>query len=262
MKTLVISVCISICFFPFALAEEQASEKLPNEYSFSFALSSGFSSEYVIQNGLKLHDEAWHTQGTLFLPKGFYFDAFMSLGLDDSEFSSDLGDEIDWALGWSSKIYDKIGVDARVSYYDLHDVFDFTKEDLVFPYLEVNYGEVRPFTWFGFTAYASVENPFTAQEDNLSQGLLTHGGVRYAFSCAEFLDIAGRLEVTHDDGALGLDTAFLCRYEIGLVWKLNEYITLNVPWIKYSDLWSSVSGNDPREDELFYGGGIILNFGT
>lgn len=247
----------------FSYTNISAQEKSPPEKEsqplFSFTLSSGYSSQYVIQNGLELHDDAVHTQGTLFAPYGFYLDAFWSAGLDDSDLNSDAGDEIDWSAGWAKKVFGDFGLEARFSYYDLFKVFDSTKTDLIFPYGEINYGGAAN-RWLNITTSVAAETPFTADFDDLSQGLLLHWGIRPNFTVLEFLDIITRFDILYDDGALGLDNAVLGRYEAGLLWKLTENFSISAPWVKYSDIYSHIENFDPRKNEFWWGGGIVLTF--
>lgn len=226
---------------------------------FSFTLSSGFSSKYVIQNGLQLHDEAVHTQGTLFVPYGFYLDAFWSVGIDDSDFNSNTGDEIDWSAGWAKKVYGELGFDLRLSYYDLYKIFDYTKTDLIFPYAEINYGG-KVGDWLNVTAYVAAENPFFADFDDMSQGLLFHCGLRPTLILTDSIDIVSRIDFLYDDGALGLDNAVIGRYEAGLLFKLTEHIAISAPWVKYSDIYTELADFDPRENEFWWGGGLVLTF--
>jgi len=195
------------------------------------------------------------------LPKNFYLDAFWSVGLNDNNLSSDAGDEIDWTVGWGTKVFDKLGIDLHISYYDLFDIFHYRNEDLIFPYAEINYGDIDLFDWLHFTPYLALENPFSAKGDDLSSGILAHAGIRHTINVIDMVDIVGRFDFLYDDGALGLDNSLIGRYEIGMQWKVNKYLSIAGPWIKYSDLYTRVSAFDPRQDEIVYGGGLILIFG-
>ena len=72
-----------------------------NEISVSF--SSKLWPRYLGADGTIYHDEPV-LQSDIFisLPKGFYFDIWHSVGLDDTDLSSNFGDEgPNFTLGWS-----------------------------------------------------------------------------------------------------------------------------------------------------------------
>lgn len=224
-----------------------------NAEDISFTLSTKVWSKYLGSSGAVVHDKpALQTDLFVALPKSFYFDIWHSMGLDGTSLSSDLGDEIDYTLGWNGKVK-TFSLDAGISYFDIIDLFH-SNSDAIQPYAEIN----RSFNFsknHSFSPYARVETLFPF--NNPGKGLYAYSGIKYAWRLTPAITINQNAGLIYDSGVFGLENGFAGRHNLSFIWSPSKSINFELLNTKITIPISSFSD---RKNEIAFGAGLMLNF--
>lgn len=232
--------------YPYSYAEEP-----------SFALSTKFWSQYLDNNGAVIHDKpVFQSDLLISLPLGFYFDFWHSMGLDGTGLSTDLGDEIDYTLGWNGNLKG-IGFDLGFSYLDFIDLFKMPKGDVLRPYAEIN-KEFKITEKNIITPYVRWDGSFPAGANSPKGGQWFSAGLKHIWQINEIAALQQKLFTLYDTGALGFEKAIIGQYHIGLGWSVAKSVTLELPNFKISTPFTSV--NDGRKSEFVIGAGLSFRF--
>jgi hypothetical protein len=95
------------------------------------SVSTAVKNRYLVSKGIAPSDEPV-LQTNLFVPvaSGLYVNGWWSLGLDDTKFSSNFGDETDLTLGYGGSV-GPVLLDISASYYNFHKQGEFGDGDAV-----------------------------------------------------------------------------------------------------------------------------------
>lgn len=221
------------------------------------SLSSKVLSRFVNQAGLVLHDRpVLQTSLTAATPSGAYANLSHSVGLDDADPSSNSGDEIDYTLGWSGNVVEKVTLDANVAYYDVHKLFQVPQDDIVVPFLEIGrewqFGQhlLKPrVQGWGFIPAVGKSSSWT---------LLTGIGLKHEWKISDWLKLNQEADVKYDNGGLpDTDSGFLADISNGLQWTISEHIEIEAPGIR---LTIPLTPFFDRDFEVIGYGGIAITF--
>lgn len=227
-----------------------------NAKDFSVTLSTKVWSEYLGANGAIFHDKpVLQTDLFILLPKGFYLDFWHSAGLNDTDFSSDFGDEIDVTIGWKGTIKG-FGVNVGISYFNIVELDEIPKGDVMQPYVGLNKGfKIREHS---FIPYVQAEFPFPVKGGTPEKGIFIRGGIHHNWQPTPILAIHQKVGVAYDSGALGFEETGIAEYNVDTRWDVSKKITLDIPSIKFMTPVTSVS--DDRGPTVVIGAGVTFHF--
>ncbi len=189
------------------------------------------------------------------LPNNFYFEFWHSAGTNDSDLSSDFGDEIDWILGKSFKLKN-FNIDLGIAYYDYVDLLKMPKGDVVHPHFEINktFSLLQNLT---ITPYSRIKFPLLIKNHKIEKGTLLHTGVKQEFNFTPKLKLNNGIQILYDDGTTGAKKSAVFLYDLALNYKITKKFNLNffsltlaTPLVKTID----------RETETIFNFGIAVNF--
>jgi len=167
------------------------------------------------------------------LPSGFYVDFWHSIGLDDSDFSSNWGDEFDICTGWK-KDFDDFSLDFYTSLYNVHPIEDWWSGDFI-----------------QFTGLISKEIDLDSESHSLTAGVkicwvacldeFEEGAVvvnpfishvwdkPFDIECFEFNQ---KLKTLWNSGFINTESDDLSfMYSANFNWQLKENLTLTAPGV-------------------------------
>ena len=167
------------------------------------------------------------------LPHGFYFDVWHSYGLDDSDVSSNFGDEFDLSLGWNHS-FDSFNLDAYVSYYNIYKLEQWWSQDLIYfatvfskEYVVCENHIVSPYVESGWITFL---------EDFDSGALVFTPGVSHAwmYPCGIYsLVFEENFSVIWNSGIFATEPEDVSlKYDLGFNWQLTESLTLTAPGLE------------------------------
>jgi len=224
-----------------------------DEISVSF--SSKLWSRYLGADGAIYHDEPV-LQSDIFisLPKGFYFDIWHSVGLDDTDLSSNFGDEgPNFTLGWGGS-WNQFGVDLGIAYIDGLPTFKMKQGDSLLPYVELN----RKFDItdsHSLTPFAKLELLFPLEDgENLGD---IFGGLKHNWQLSDKFAVNQKAYLLYDN-SWSPSSAVIGGYNVDLSWSLHDKITFNPLILKATTPLSSV--DDERKLETVIGVGFTFHF--
>lgn len=171
--------------------------------------SMEYHSRYLLNNGA-IASEKPVIQSTIFLelPKGFYGLGFWSAGLDDPNFNSNFGDEIDVLAGWSQS-FGKFNVDIGGGIYALYDIQKL-RDDFYTSYCNLSYS-LRS-ERHGFKPYVYYEHLESASGNTRID--LIRASLTYTWT------ISPRWSWSHDLGlANEIENSTFIRYRMDVTWK-------------------------------------------
>ncbi len=224
-----------------------------------FTTSSRFWSGYMTRNGFVSHDEpVIQNDISISLPKGFYLCLWHSFGINDTDLSGDLGDEIDYIAGWNHNFVSFARLDISLVYINFLELDEMPKGDGILPTFVVD----REFKLgnHSLVPYAKEEIIIPAQGERPERGILSRAGIKHIWDTSLSFDIQHKVEVLYDDGALGsgFDSGVLARYELGLTWPTSENIVIEAPSTRI--ILPLTDLDDKRKEDFVIGFGIRVKF--
>lgn len=201
------------------------------------------------------------TDAALELPQGFYLGLWHYLGLDDTDLSSNGGDELDPYLGWKGSL---AGLDFRLEtiYFNLHPIERWYEGDTwaqsaaVSKKFELGSGHsLRPEAQVDWLSFA---------DDFVNGALVLLPNVKHEWQAPfgiSTLTFGQKVWLAWDDGFDGpknsSDGLFL-RYDAGLHWQLTEHVTLTAPG--FTGLLALTDPHDGRGSEASLNVGLKFSF--
>lgn len=223
-----------------------------------FTVAPRVSSQFVNVGGIVLHDRpVLQTSLTAATPSGAYANLFHSVGLDDADLSNNGGDEIDYTVGWSGDLVERVTLDANVAYYDIHDIFHVPREDIVVPYATIG----RPWELGTHILKPRIQEWgfIPAYGDSGAATSLTGLGLKHEWQLRDWLTLAQEADAKYDNGGFpDTDSGWLADYSLGLSWPISKHITLEAPGFRIVVPLTPFS--DGRETELIGWGGFSVKF--
>jgi len=221
-------------------------------------LSFAVKSKYVLSKGVEVYDKpVAQTDLLLNLPHGFCFDLFWSTSLDNADFNSDFGDEINWTLCWSG-VWRSVAIDLGVGYLDLVDLFSLNGGDVIQPYMVVT----RPFSLNNahtIAPYFRLEAEFPIKWDGLDarKGVHIFVGASHLWQLFPDWLVTSKLALVYDTGTFTQhDAGMLVNYEMSIGWNINPELRLDLATYRLS---VPLSVHD-RGTENIFGGGVSYSF--
>lgn len=228
------------------------------EDDFSVSISSKVWSKYLGATGSIVHNKpVLQTDIFVSLPKGFYFDIWHSMGLDDKKLSSNFGDEMDLTLGWTGSIGKKFYLDVGIAYYDCYPLLRGKNYDAFAPYVEVG-KSIELGRFLGTHTLV----PFGRLELNLptgdvDSGTYSYAGLKHVWKISEKLSVKQKADFLYDSGSFGATSGLIGRYESGLSWQIFKKMSVEPINIKTRTPITSIPGH---KTEVVIGTGITLYF--
>lgn len=248
LLSLLVAVFLSVGLFSTVNAEN----------NFSATVLGKVWSEYLGATGGVIHDKpVFQTDIFVSLPKGFYFDIWHSMGLENSNLSANFGDEIDLTLGWTGKLGEVYYLDTGVMYYDCYPVLEGKNYDAFSPYVEVGRSmELRRFLG------THILVPFGRLEANLptgdtNSGTYSYAGVKHVWKISEKLQVKQKIDFLHDSGSFGAMSGLIGRYEGRLSWQAFKVMSVEPIAIKAR---TPISPIPEHKTEIVFGAGVTLYF--
>ena len=248
MKKMLV-VIFSVMFLGMAFSPAIASDEI------SVTFSSKMWSKSLGPDGVIYHNEPV-LQSDIFisLPKGFYFDIWHSAGLDDTDLSSNFGDELDFTLGWSGS-WKEFGVDVGVIYIDGLPTFNMKQGDSLMPYVELN----KEFDFADehlFTPFVRLELLFPLNDENNVGDIF--GGFKHSWQLSDRFSIGQKAYLLYDNVVGNSNSTLVGGYGVDLNWDIHEKITFSPLMFKATMPLGSVNGG--RKSEVVVGSGLTFHF--
>jgi hypothetical protein len=190
------------------------------------------------------------------VPTGFYLDIWQSISTSHSGRSTNYGNEIEYFLGWSGEIAG-IGMDTGIGYFDLITLFAMPGGDVVQPYVELT-KKINVTDQHAITPYVRAEYGIPAKGNAKElKGLYVYSGLKHGWQISKDFSINQKVSIIFDDGAYGVDRAWVGAYEISPSYRIIE-------WLAF-DLSGKVIGpfsntTDGRKTQFIGGAGFSVNF--
>ena len=207
----------------------------------SVSINLKASNVYLGGNGAVFHDGAVTQNDVTLGFLGCYVSLWISQGLDDSDFSSNFGDEINPSAGCAGSRWG-LDLDVGVIYVDAHHLTHGPDGDVWGPYLRIARST-------GEWEHSLKFEPYLAGGDSLEGGWLIHARGTYTMSIfREASTISISAGPTYDDGAFGFAPGVIGFIEIEAA----------IPWRKVTfspsyKLSSPISGAEDRSEESAVG---------
>jgi hypothetical protein len=219
-----------------ASAEEPAKKETTHTFSVT-----GWT-EYIGGNGALFHEYAtMQSDWTVDFPGCGYGNVWVSFGLDDSNLSSNFGDELDLTVGCAGS-FRGFNWDTGLLYIDVVPLMA-VENDIVDPYISLS----RSFGSWGLTLKVESYLPVGGE---IEGGWLVH--LRGSTS----VSVAGRSfglapSLTRDDGAFGFDPAWMSQLIVSTDFAVGDSGVILTPKLKVVSPLTSV--DDGRGTEVAYG---------
>lgn len=246
-KTSVLVILVAIISLGIVIGVVAAEDEI------SATLSSKVWSNYLGVTGSEIHSGAvLQTDLFISLPRGFYFDIWHSMGLDDTKLSSNYGDEVDYTLGWAGNIKG-LGLDLGLSYYDCFKIFRGSGYDAFVLYSEAS-KPIQLSRTHLLTPFVRFE--FQLPTGDLKNGLYSYAGVKHSWQITPKMTIKQKANLFYDTGAYGMKSGLLGHYEASLSWQLTKYFSVEPLNIKAR--LPITSFHDERKSDVAFGTGITF----
>jgi hypothetical protein len=223
---------------------------------FAQSAKSVIRSKYVGPDGLTFYDKpVIQTNLTFRNSSGAYFEIWLSTGFNNEFVNGDYDDEIDYTLGWQSRI-SRLYLDVAVTYFDQIRLFYGPYNDVImgsisleYPIL-VNLSHIAPYA--KYTPYIVPDN-----KTEFSGGSLYSIGVKGNACLVKKVKLLPSLQLTYDNGAFGVSPGSFVSVSTLLNYEISKRATWNViEFVGYLPI-----GNRPNMvNEFTFGTGFSYNF--
>jgi hypothetical protein len=203
----------------------------------------GFGSGGVLHN-----DRVVQSSINVQFDNGLYLNLWGSVSPDGK---SNLGDELDYKVGWTGEIGKGWKGNFFLAYFDEPRIGTLGAGDILHAVAGISHsiGEYE----FDFT----VKNYTPTGGSNFEGGWLIGPSVSRNFALTENLSVFAKVSLWHDDGGFGQDDGFVLNPYVSVDWKITEHFT-----------WSLLNANgyvlldvhDSREDDVMLGTGFKIEF--
>lgn len=163
----------------------------------------------------------------------------------ESSWGDDLGDEIDFIVGWSSDIGHGFSMNASVFYfYEPEASFP----DIWYPKVTISHEVLGWNVGFQAGVYLPV--------DGSEGGWLVGPTAGKTFKIADKLSVPVTVKLIYDDGGFGFDKGFIPSISTGLDYSVNDNLTLHLSIAGCT----TIDINDARKSQLVFGAGTSYKF--
>jgi len=226
------------------------------------SLSLTLQEKYIgLRVSKNLHDDAmiWTNLKVDNLPLGTYVAYWQSVGLDDSEFSSNGGDEIDVTVGICQKLAG-INIDLSATLFNSPKFGDWWEDVWVqtlvfskgFTFGDHSFKPAMIVEWISSTD--DFDGGAVVLRPNISHTWQNPFGLeRVSFSHCPMICWDDGFDLPGDDS-----NAVFLRWSAGVNWQISENISATLPGV--TCLWSIVEGDDGRGEETSLNASLKWSF--
>lgn len=217
-----------------------------NSHSQDFTTSMDYKSTYVLMDNAGVFYDGPVIQGsiTASFENGTYAGIWLSTS-PDSGWGEDLGDEIDFFIGWSGDIGDGLKMNAAVFYFLEPEP---TFPDIWYPKITISH----KFIGWDVGLQAGVYLPVDGSEG----GWLVGPTANKTFKVTDKVSIPVTLKFLYDDGGFGGDNGFIPSISTGLTFKATDNLNIQLSVASCT----TIGINDARESQLVWGFGASWTF--
>lgn len=221
------AVCaLTILFLLFAVTSANAGEK----DQLTVDLSTNVWAKYLNQGGGVPHNGAvaWSSVFVTHNRSGLFAGVWNSSPIDGSKWDADFGTENDLYLGWRGET-GKVGYNAGVAYFDLHEIGGTARGDLMQVWGEADYTfasgrhELVPFVRLEYSV------PPPVADTALNSSLRALLGAGYTFQLDPRTSLKAKAWLIADDGRNNRgDEAFIGQLDLGVQFKLTTRLSAHL----------------------------------
>lgn len=182
---------------------------------------------------------------------GLYVDLWNSRSLQGSWNDGGLGNEIDYQIGWKSKVAKDLTLNVGVTYFDTSKVFTFGGGDIIYTHAFL----LKDFKHLSVTA--GYENYTTMPRSGFRGGnLISLGASKHQLFFGDKLSLRAGIACVYDTGTIGTHTGFIMRGSAGADWNISKHLTFNVIGVNY---YVPLTVHDKRTTDAVVSSGITLH---
>lgn len=245
------------CLVSIIASSAQTTNDTPSWWKPTFTINSVVANKYLaFGSGAVLYDKPV-VQSDLFvsMENGLYIDLWNSKSFEGS-WGGNLGDEVDYGLGWAGSIGKGFGMDIGTTYFDEPTIFTLGSGDILYSHVKVSRA-FKPFAKFEpIVPFVSFENYSTMPDTGFQGGNLYSIGFSTCIPLSRIFKITSTTIASYDDGGFGLRSGIILRQNVELNAQVSKRIRLIIPRLA-GYLPTMV---DKREPQLVISGGASFTF--
>lgn len=211
-----------------------------------FTTNLDYKSTYVLMDnaGVFYDDPVIQGDITASFKSGAYICLWFSTS-PDSGWGEDLGDEIDFIVGWSGNIGNGFSLNTSVFYfYEPEQTFG----DIIYPKMTISH---KLLGW-DIGLQAGVYFPTDGSEG----GWLVGPTANKIFKVTEKLSLPVCAKLIYDDGGFGFDKGFIPSISTGLNYEVGNNLCIRLSVASCTTIGIS----DARKSQLVWGAGVSYKF--
>lgn len=218
--------------------------------SASTVITTKYANKYLsFGGGSVLHDgSVIQTDITTTFENGAFVGIWTSYSPDGE---SNLGDEIDFTVGWSGQIGKGWTLGYSSTYFDEQELSTFGAGDILYNKLVLS----RQLS--DYTLAFTVRNYSPMSGSGFEGGWLIGASVSRNFQLSEKLSLFTSIELNHDNGALGCDSGLMVNPFVGMSYKVNDAVTWD---IIQANGHVQLTTDDARKSDIMWSTGFKYSF--
>jgi len=261
MKVVKIIISVSLLLNIISARDSFANDDQDNEPNFvAFSFSSMAYSRYLGAGTSDILYKRPVLQTDLFanFQNGLWLNVWHSTSLDNSDLSSDMGDELDIGFGFTNELPGGLSFDIGVHYFDCIDLLHMTKGDVIYPHAEI--GRVIDINeQHSIKPFLHLSGLLSAYADEFGHTVYYRGGIGHEWKMTKSININQKAQLFYDKGGFcDYGSGLLAEYFLNSSYRLSGSVTIDFLSIKAAMPLSSLS--DDREFEVVFGAGITITF--
>jgi len=236
-KLVLFSFIITVVFSTTCVFAKESDEQ--NTKWVHGSLSTGLEQRYLAPRPSRLINDELMIWTNLYLEankgpaKGLFVNLWNSYGLDDNDWSSNNGDEVDLTLGWNGKAYN-LDISISASFFNQHPIEDW--EDTWVPTVKVS--KEFKFKWFRDDHFIrpQIWIEWLSKTKEFDDGaFVTLSNIKHQWKKPfdiEFLTFSQTIMMPWDDGFDGAENdsdGFFLRWNADLTWKVSDKMLIKLP---------------------------------
>ncbi len=195
-------------------------------------------------------DPALQTDLLFSFKNGLYVDLWNSRSLNGSWNDGNLGNEVDYGVGWKGDIAPHLNLNVGITYFDEPKALTFGAGDIIYPHIFLT----RDFKWL--SVIAGYENYTTMPGSGFKGGNLFSLGIsKYQLFCKDRIAVHASVAGVYDMGTLGSSEGFILRGNVGSDWNMTKRLTFNVLGVNW---YTPITAHDRRVTDAVVYSGLTL----
>lgn len=215
------------------------------EYSFS---SSMYSQYLGVNGGIFLDDADMQSAFDINWDNGIYTGIWWAVGMDDTDLSSNFGDEVDVKVGWTNSSNNwnwDIGF-----LYLMVTPLQTTHNDFASLYADLSYKLTESLSVYGrYEGYRHVAT------SDVNDGQFFFSGLKYNTAMGKW-NLSARATLAWDDGAFSNSSGMFWSGDV----SVSHSLIGKTCWMAGAKFADQLSTHDSRESEIAYHVGISVTF--